>query len=452
MWHGFPPEVNTGRLIAGAGAEPFLQAEVAWQTLSADFTAAMTALRGQITAVAGAWQGMASSQAQAAFEPYLGWMATVIAMAQQRAVAAAAQAAAYSMAVATTPSLGEIAENHLTHAVLESTNFLGVNTVPIAVNEFQYFVELWNRAAGAMEAYGAATGVNTTFPPFPSAPPIMATPGAPEAGLAAVLAKTAAGLPSSMARNAVLASLGASSAGENIKGRAQSIGQMSGIVGNNAMAAGQQSAGRAAQAGTAAPMESSQMATQMSQMAMQAPQMLAQLPQQAGQLLGQGPQQLMQLAGQPLQQITQLFGQGFGSDLTSQGIGGDMLMSHFGATDQMGMYGTSAVGSSGGGGAGGAGLLGAGAGGAALRSPAGWTPPMASATAAEVAPTRATLAGAGSGAVGSGTGMMGGPMAGAMARGDGSMISAAAPEFDERQVVAALGFDTVDVSEDAPVW
>ncbi len=450
MWHAFPPEVNTGRLIAGAGAEPFLQAEIAWQTLSADFTAAMTALRAQIAAVAGAWQGMASSQAQAAFEPYLAWMTTVIAMSQQRAVASAAQAAAYSTAVATTPSLGQIAQNHLTHAVLEATNFLGVNTVPIAVNEFQYFVEMWNRAAGAMEAYAAATGVNTTFPPFPPAPPIMAAPGAPEAGLAAVLAKTAASLPASMARNAVLASLGASSVVENIKGRAQSIGQMSGIVGNNAMAAGQQVGGRAAQAGTAAPMESSQMATQMSQMAMQAPQAIAQLPQQAGQLLGQGPQQLMQLAGQPLQQITQLFGQGVGSDLTSQGIGADMLMSHFGSADQMGMYGTSAVGSNGGG-AGGAGLLAAGAGGGALRSPAGWTAPVSTA-AAEVAPTRATLAGSGSGAVGSGTAMMGAPMAAAMARGDGSMVPVAEPEFDERQVVAALGFDTVDVSEDAPAW
>ncbi|EUA17475.1 PPE family protein [Mycobacterium xenopi 3993] len=57
-----------------------------------------------------------------------------------------------------------------------------MNTIPIAVNEFQYFVELWNRAAGAMDEYASATAVNTTFPPFPVAPPIMAMPGRPRRG------------------------------------------------------------------------------------------------------------------------------------------------------------------------------------------------------------------------------------------------------------------------------
>ncbi|MGW0162184.1 PPE family protein [Mycobacterium sp. NPDC003323] len=450
MWHGFPPEVNTGRLIAGAGAQPYLQAEVGWQTLAADFTAATTALQTQIAVVSGAWQGMASTQAQAAFQPYLAWMATVIAMAQQRAAAAAAQASAYSMAVATTPSLGEIAENHITHAVLQATNFLGVNTVPIAVNEFQYFVEMWNRAAGVMESYASATGVNTTFPPFPPAPPIMAAPGAPEAGLAAVLSQTAAALPASMARNAVLASLGASSLGENVKGRAQAVGQLSGIAGNAAASAGQQGAQRSAEAAAAAPMESSQMATQMSQMAMQAPQMAAQLPQQAGQLLGQGPQQFMQMASQPLQQLTQLFGQGAGSDLASQGISNDALMSHFGSVDQMGMYGTSPVGSAGGA-YGGAGLLGSGSSGATLRSPAGWTPPIAAAPQSELAASRATVAGSGTGAVGSGTGMMG-PMAGAMRGAEGAMVAVDEPEVDERHVVASLGFDTIDSGDDVRAW
>lgn len=451
MWHGFPPEFNTGRLIAGAGAQPFLQAEVGWQTLAADFTAAMATLRAQVAATAAMWQGMASTQAQAAFEPYFAWMTSVVAMAQQRAAAAAAQAAAYETAVVSTPSLGEIARNHITHAILVATNIIGQNAIPIAITEHEYFVILWNRAAGAMDGYSAATGVNTTFPPFPPAPPIMAAPGAPEAGLAAVLAQTAAALPASAARNAVLASLAATSAVENTKGRVQQVGNAIGTAGTSALSAGQQGANRGAEAGAQAPAESSQLASQASQMAMQAPQAAAQLPQQAGQLL-QAPQQFAQMASQPFQQLTSLFSQGAGSDLASQNISHDALMSHFGSADQFGMYGTSPLGSAGGG-YGGAGLLSAaGAGGSSpLRAPAGWTPPIAAAPAgADVAPARAAIAGSGPGAVGSGTGMMG-PLAGAHMRGDGATVEVSSAEPQEKQVVAALGFDVVDV-DDGSGW
>ncbi|WP_269089171.1 PPE domain-containing protein, partial [Mycobacterium avium] len=132
-WHGLPPEVNTGRLIAGAMAEPYVQAQAAWQALAADFTAAMSMLTAEIATVSTLWQGMAAQQAQAAFAPYLAWMDSIVAMAQQRAAAAGAQAAAYSTAVVTTPTLAELAENHVTHFILEMTNFLGMNTIPIAV-------------------------------------------------------------------------------------------------------------------------------------------------------------------------------------------------------------------------------------------------------------------------------------------------------------------------------
>ena len=34
FWHGMPPELNTARLMAGAGAAPMLQAAAGWEALA----------------------------------------------------------------------------------------------------------------------------------------------------------------------------------------------------------------------------------------------------------------------------------------------------------------------------------------------------------------------------------------------------------------------------------
>ena len=62
--------------------------------------------------------------------PMVVWLRTVSAQAMKRALQATAQANSYSMAMATTPPLVEIEQNHITHAVLEATNFFWVNTDP----------------------------------------------------------------------------------------------------------------------------------------------------------------------------------------------------------------------------------------------------------------------------------------------------------------------------------
>jgi PPE-repeat protein len=284
---------------------------------------------------------------------------------------ATAQASSYAMAMVTTPPMPEIEANHITHAVLEATNFLGVNTVPIGVNEADYFIRMWNQAAFAMDAYQAETVANTLFEPIPPMTPIV-IPGVGETTVGAALGQVAAQAPGAVAREAAIAHVGAQATVESAglqtgRGAAQA-NQMATTAEGQA-----QKAQNAQQFGQQNPMQQgAQQGMQVGmQMASQLGSTLGQLPQQASQMVMQPMQQLTQ----PLQQVTSMFSQ--------MGLGGDK-----GA--QMGLIGASPLSNHplvGGSGAGaGAGLVRAtslpGAGGTSAR-----TPLMSKLVGAEIEPT-----------------------------------------------------------------
>lgn len=204
LWHAMPPELNTARLMAGAGPAPMLQAAAGWESLGAALEAQATELSAALVALKASWTGMGSDRAVAAATPMVAWLQTAAQYAQQRAMRAAAQAAAYVKALGTTPSLPEIATNHITHAVLTATNFLGINMVPIGMNETDYFVRMWNQAGTAMDIYAAETVANTAFEPLPPAKPIL-QPGA--AASEAVAAGAVATLSTNAASDAAPAAL-----------------------------------------------------------------------------------------------------------------------------------------------------------------------------------------------------------------------------------------------------
>jgi PPE-repeat protein len=311
VWIALPPEINTARLMVGAGPAPMLQAAAGWEGLAVLLETQAAELAAALTNLTSVWSGAASERAVAATMPMITWLQTTAAQAQKRALQASAQASSYTLALATTPPLPEIEQNHVTHAVLEGTNFLGINTVPIALNEMDYFVRMWNQAAGAMDAYHAETTVNLLFEPIMPMKPIV-MPGVGETTAAAALAQTAPRVAEGLMRNAVIESVSAIATIE-------SVGLAAGNAAAQANFAEQRGAGAAQKgenAGQEASRESGKDLQQGMQMVMQMGQQAAQVPAQLGQMF----QSSVQTMTQPLQQATQMV-----SQFTSMG-GSDRAM------------------------------------------------------------------------------------------------------------------------------
>jgi PPE-repeat protein len=320
MFYGaLPPEVNTARLMAGAGVGPMYQAAAGWEALAISLETQADELAGSLSALAGSWQGSASDQAVTSTQPMVLWLHTTAMQAQKRAMQALAQASSYATAVATTPPIPEIEQNHVTHGVLEATNFLGINTAPIGVNEADYFVRMWNQAAGAMEAYQAETSMNTLFEPIPPIKPIV-MPGVAESAAAAALAESAPGVAGAAMRNMIMAHVVGQTA---VESAALWMGNGASQLAFAADRAESQSSKVESAAQKAGGQEDkAQQGTQMMmQVASQVGSQAMQVPQQLGQLIGQPVQQL----SQPLQQVTQIFsqmGSGFGNNGAQMGLMG----------------------------------------------------------------------------------------------------------------------------------
>lgn len=174
VWMASPPEVWSTLLSSGPGPGSLQVAAAQWHTLSVQYAEVaheLTALLGEVEAAA--WQGPSAVRYGAAHLPYLAWLTQASADSAAAAAGHEAAVVAYTAALAAMPTMPELIANHALHATLVATNFFGVNTIPIAVNEADY-LRMWVQAAVTMTGYQtASTAALTAAPQTPPAPMIM---------------------------------------------------------------------------------------------------------------------------------------------------------------------------------------------------------------------------------------------------------------------------------------
>ena len=164
-------------MYSGPGSTPLRSASVAWNLLAAEIDSAANQYQATINVLADDdWRGPTSATMAAAVAPYIAWMTTTGAQAEQAAAQASAAATAYETAFALTVPPPQIAPNRAQLAMLVATNVIGQNTPAIAANEALYG-EMWAQDAAAMYGYAGSSATATKVKPF-TQPPETSNPAA----------------------------------------------------------------------------------------------------------------------------------------------------------------------------------------------------------------------------------------------------------------------------------
>jgi PPE-repeat protein len=164
-------------MYSGPGSTPLRSASAAWNLLAAELDSAANQYQATINVLADDdWRGPTSATMAAAVAPYIAWMSTTGAQAEQAAAQASAAATAYETAFALTVPPPLIAANRAQLAMLVATNVIGQNTAAIAATEALYG-EMWAQDAAAMYGYAGSSATATTVKPF-TPPPETSNPAA----------------------------------------------------------------------------------------------------------------------------------------------------------------------------------------------------------------------------------------------------------------------------------
>ncbi len=167
-----------------------LAAAEAWDSLAAELGFASTGYGSALAELtSNSWVGPTSLAMTAAATPYVNWLSTTAALAEETANNARAAAAAYEAAFTMTVPPPVVAANRALLAALVATNFFGQNTPAIMATEIDY-AEMWAQDAVAMYGYAGTSAAAMQVTPFSSPP--QTTSQASTSGQADAVAKAAA--------------------------------------------------------------------------------------------------------------------------------------------------------------------------------------------------------------------------------------------------------------------
>ena len=157
-----PPEVISAKIYSGPGAESLQAAATAWEGLAGELQSTASNFQSVISGLTtGSWEGPSSAAAAAAAAPYVSWISTTAAQAEQTAGQARAAASAYETALAATVPPAEIAANRTQLASLLQTNIFGQNTSAIAAAEAEYG-QFWAQDVAALFGYAGSSSAATS--------------------------------------------------------------------------------------------------------------------------------------------------------------------------------------------------------------------------------------------------------------------------------------------------
>ena len=315
IYHAAPPEVHSTLLNTGATAAGVTVAGTSWTQLAAQYVAGIAELEGILAQVQATYQGPTAEKFVAAHQPMLMWMADVVAKATLAAAAHGEIAAAYTTAVIMMPTMPELITNHVVHGVLVATNFFGVNTIPIGMNEADY-IRMWNQAADTQSTYDGVTAMAVDSIPDTPPSPITLIPGVGEAGN---IAATAAGFTTQALAQTSGAALNAGDlmSSKLLAGKAATSPlSVANRVPDGPTSETQNAANDAGQ--QLKPENMGSVLQQFTSIASSAPQAASSAIQAPANMLMQAPQQLAS-APQQLSSMLSQFAGGFGSDLAQQG-------------------------------------------------------------------------------------------------------------------------------------
>ena len=154
-----------------------LAAAAAWDALATDLQSTAASYGSTIESlVAGPWTGPSALTMAAAAAPYVAWINTAGAQAEEAGIQAKLAATAYETAFAATVPPMVVAANRALLMALVASNIFGQNTPAIMATEAQY-VEMWAQDAAAMYAYAGSSATASQLTPFTEPPQTTNTTG-----------------------------------------------------------------------------------------------------------------------------------------------------------------------------------------------------------------------------------------------------------------------------------